>query len=302
MSPKEARLAEFLKPEVVSRLANMDLRARLIVEGFIAGLHRSPYHGFSVEFAEYRPYNAGESTRDVDWRIYGKTDRYYVKVFEDETNLRATILLDRSASMDFSSGAGVTKLRYAALLGAALSYLMIMQRDAVGLVVFDERVSAAVPHRSARQHLLHLLRALEEVRPGERTEIARTLRETAERLKRRGLVIIASDLLDDPELVLGGLKAFRHRGHEVVVFHVLDPQELALDYGGEIRFVDRETGEKVRTQPYFLKGAYRRSVSRWISDLERGCKEHAIDYNLVTTETPFDQALVAYLNKRRRLR
>jgi uncharacterized protein (DUF58 family) len=301
MTPVASTLTDFLKPEVVSRLANMDLRARLIVEGFIAGLHRSPYHGFSVEFAEYRPYNAGESTRNVDWRIYGKTDRYYVKVFEDETNLRATILLDRSASMDFSSG-GVTKLRYATLLAAALGYLMIMQRDAVGLVVFDERVNAAVPHRSAKQHLLHLLRTLEDVRPGARTEIAATLREMAERLKRRGLVVLASDLLDDPERVLAGLKAFRHRGHEVVVFHVLDPKELTLDYPGEVRFVDRETDEKVRTQPWFLKEEYRKSVSRWISDLERGCKEHAIDYNLVTTGTPFDQALVAYLNKRRRLR
>lgn len=301
MKPGESRLTEFLKPDVVSRLANMDLRARLIVEGFIAGLHRSPYHGFSVEFAEYRPYNAGESTRNVDWRIYGKTDRYYVKVFEDETNLRATILLDRSASMDFSSG-GVTKLRYATLLSAALGYLMIMQRDAVGLVVFDERVNAAVPHRSARQHLLHLLRVLETVEPGARTEIAATLREMAERLKRRGLVILASDLLDDPDRVLAGLKAFRHRGHDVVVFHVLDPKELTLDYPGEVRFVDRETDEKVRTQPWFLRDEYRRSVSRWISDLERGCKEHSIDYNPVTTGTPFDQALVAYLNKRRRLR
>ncbi len=152
MSARETTLTEFLDPEVVSRLANMDLRARLIVEGFIAGLHRSPYHGFSVEFAEYRQYNAGESARAVDWRIYAKTDRYYVKVFEDETNLRATLLLDRSASMDFAASASVTKLRYATLLAAALAYLMVMQRDAVGLAVFDERMSAFLPHRSARHH------------------------------------------------------------------------------------------------------------------------------------------------------
>jgi uncharacterized protein (DUF58 family) len=301
MSPRETKLTEFLNPDVVSRLANMDLRARLIVEGFIAGLHRSPYHGFSVEFAEYRQYNAGESTRNVDWRIYGKTDRYYVKVFEDETNLRATILLDRSASMDFSSG-GITKLRYATLLAAALSYLMIMQRDAVGLAVFDERIRALIPHRSAKQHLMLLLRTLEAVTPGERTEIAAALREMAERIRRRGLVILVSDLLDDPERVLGGLKAFRHRGHDVVVFHILDAKELTLDYPGEVRFVDKETDEKIRTQPWFLKEEYRRSVRGWISDIERGCKEHAIDYNLMTTETPFDQALVSYLNKRRRLR
>jgi len=301
MSPKETALTEFLKPDVVSRLANMDLRARLIVEGFIAGLHRSPYHGFSVEFAEYRQYNAGESTRNVDWRIYAKTDRYYVKVFEDETNLRATLLLDRSASMDFTSGP-VTKLRYATLLGAALSYLMIMQRDAVGLAVFDERIQTLIPHRSAKHHLLYLLRTLEGVEPGARTQIAGTLHEMAERIKRRGLVVLFSDLFDDPEAVLKGLKHFRHRGHEIVLFHVLDPIELTLDYGGEVEFVDKETGERLRTQPWFLKREYRRSVREWVAHLERECKESAIDYNLVTTETPFDQALVAYLNKRRRLR
>ena len=302
MSPRETNITEFLKPDVVSRLANMDLRARLIVEGFIAGLHRSPYHGFSVEFAEYRQYNAGESTRNVDWKIYAKTDRYYVKVFEDETNLRATLLLDRSASMDFKGGATVTKLRYATLLGAALSYLMIMQRDAVGLVVFDEKINALVPHRSVRRHLLHLLRTLEAIEPGAKTEIAATLHEMAERIKRRGLVVLFSDLFDDPEKVLNGLKHFRHRGHEMVLFHVLDEKELTLDYGGEVQFVDKETGEKLRTQPWFLKKEYRRTVRDWISWLERECKENAIDYNLVTTETPFDQALVSYLNKRRRLR
>lgn len=301
MSPKETKLSEFLRPEVVSRLANMDLRARLIVEGFIAGLHRSPYHGFSVEFAEYRQYNAGESTRNVDWRIFGKTDRYYVKVFEDETNLKATLLLDRSASMDFTGGE-ISKLRYGTLLCAALSYLMIKQRDAVGLVVFDERINTFIPHRSVKRHLLYLLRTLEEIGPGAKTEISGTLHEMAERIKRRGLVILFSDLFDDPDDVMNGLKHFRHRGHEIVLFHILDPLELTLDYRGEVQFVDKETGEKLRAQPWFLKKEYRRSVREWGLWLERKCKENAIDYNLVTTETPFDQALVSYLNKRRRLR
>jgi uncharacterized protein (DUF58 family) len=179
---------------------------------------------------------------------------------------------------------------------------MIMQRDAVGLVVFDEKINALVPHRSVRRHLLHLLRTLEEIEPGAKTEIASTLHEMAERIKRRGLVVLFSDLFDDPEKVLNGLKHFRHRGHEMVLFHILDPKELSLDYSGEVQFVDKETGEKLRTQPWFLKKEYRRSVREWISWLERECKENSIDYNLVTTETPFDQALVSYLNKRRRLR
>ena len=301
METRKSKLAEFLRPDVVSRLANMELRARLIVEGFIAGLHRSPYHGFSVEFAEYRQYNAGESTRNVDWKIYGKTDRYYVKVFEDETNLRATLLLDRSASMDYGGGE-VTKLRYATLLGAALGYLMITQRDAVGLVVFDDRIRELLPHRSIRKHLLYLLGVLDGIEPGERTSIGGTLHEMAERIRRRGLIILLSDLLDDPSRVMEGLEHFRHRGHEVVVFHVLDPTELTLDFPGEVQFVDKETGERLRTRPWFLGSEYRRDVKEWTSWLERECKENAIDYNLVTTETPFDQALVSYLNKRRRLR
>jgi uncharacterized protein (DUF58 family) len=302
MPEQQEATFRYLDFDTLSRISNMQLLAKTVVEGFILGLHRSPYRGFSVEFAEYRQYNAGESTRNVDWKIYGKTDRYYVKVFEDETNLRATLLLDRSASMDFVASGSVTKLRYATLLAAALGYLMIMQRDAVGLAVFDEKINTLIPHRSAKRHLLYLLSTLEGVVPGVRTEIAPALREMAERIKRRGLIVLLSDLFDDPNEVLIGLKAFRHRGHEVVVFHVLDPRELTLDYGGEVQFVDKETGEKLRTQPWFLKKDYRRSVREWVSQLERECKEAAIDYNMITTETPFDQALVSYLNKRRRLR
>ena len=301
LTARKAKLSEFLRPEVVSRLKNMELRARLIVEGFIAGLHRSPYHGFSVEFAEYRQYNTGESTRNIDWKIYAKTDRHYVKVFEDETNLRATLLLDSSASMDYESS-GLTKLRYGALLAAALSYLMIKQRDAVGLVVFDERVVTALPHRSARRHLLQLLGSLERVEPGAKTSISGALHEMAERIRRRGLMILFSDLLDDPPRVIDGLKHFRHRGHEVVVFHILDPSELSLSFSGEVQFVDKETGDKLRTRPWFLGAEYRKDVKGWIGELERSCKQNAIDYNLITTDTPFDHALVSNLNKRRTLR
>ncbi|RKZ05671.1 DUF58 domain-containing protein [bacterium] len=279
----------------------MDIRARFIVEGFIAGLHRSPYHGFSVEFAEYRQYNSGESTRNIDWKIYAKTDRYYIKVFEDETNLRATLLLDQSASMDFSSG-GVTKLQYATYLAAALSYLMVRQRDAVGLVVFDEKINKIVPHHSFRSHLFNLLKVLQNLNPGKRTAISSTLHEMAERLKRRGLIVLMSDLMDEPADVIEGLKHFRHRGHEIVVFHLLDPLELSLDYKGEVRFVDKETKEQLRTQPSFLRKDYRLNVQRWIKRLEDECKENAIDYNTITTDESFDQALIAYLNKRKRLR
>ena len=301
MKDKKESLAEFLSPEVVSRLANMDIIARFIVEGFIAGLHRSPYHGFSVEFAEYRQYNSGESTQNIDWKIYAKTDRYYIKVFEDETNLRATILLDRSASMDFTSGA-VTKLQYATYLAAGLSYLMIKQRDAVGLVVFDERINEMIPHHSFKGHLLNLLKTLQNVTPGTRTAISSTLHEMAERIKRRGLVILLSDLMDEPEEVIGGLKHFRHRGHEILVFHILDPIEVSLDISREVKFVDRETQEKLRAQPWFIRDDYNKSIMEWIEYVEGECKKHAIDYYMVTTDRSFDEALISYLNKRRRLR
>jgi len=293
--------SEYLRPETVSRLANMELRARLIVEGFIAGLHRSPYHGFSVEFAEYRQYNDGESTRNIDWKIYAKTDRYYLKVFEDETNLRGTLLLDRSGSMDFASGP-VTKLRYASILCAALGYLMIKQRDAAGLAVFDERIRQIVPHRSVRRHLFRILEVLENVTPGAKTGISPALNEMAERVRRRGLVVLASDLIDDPDEVIRGLKHFRHRGHEIVVFHVLDPAELSLDYSGEVTFVDRETGDKLRTRPWFVRRDYARSVREWTGELRRRCAENAVDYNLVTTDRPFDEALISYLSKRARMK
>jgi uncharacterized protein (DUF58 family) len=303
-------ITRFLDPLVASRLAHMELKARLIVEGYIAGRHRSPYHGFSVEFAEYRQYMQGDNTRHIDWKVYGKTDRFYQKVFEEETNLRATIILDKSGSMGFTSGApepesapraGVDKLTYGGLLAASLAYLMVHQQDAVGLCLFDDKVRAFTPHRSVRKHLFYLLSILERVTPGERTRVSPALHFLAERVKRRGLVILISDLMDDPDDVLMGLKHFRHRGHEVIVFHLLDPREMDLDYRDEVEFQDMETGRKIRVEPAFLKAPYAENIRSWVRALDRGCKSHQIDYNLLSTHTPFDQALTAYLNKRVRM-
>jgi len=298
MSDRRREADRYLKPEVVSRLANMALRARLIVEGFMAGMHRSPYHGFSAEFSEYRRHNPGESSRHVDWKLFAKSDRYFVKVFEDETNVRATLLIDRSGSMGFA-GSSVTKLQYASLLAAALAFLMIGQRDAVGLALFDEKINLLTQHRSIKRHLHMILGELERVRPGTGTRVGASLGEVAERVKRRGLVIVMSDLMDRPETVISSLKRFRHRGHETIVFHILDPLELSLDYPGEARFLDMETGEKIQAQPWFLAGDYRGRVNEWTRRLEIECKENGIDYNLLSSDTPFDRALVSYLNKRR---
>jgi len=326
--PKQkTSLAGFLDPVVVSKLGRMELKARLIVEGFIAGMHRSPYHGFSVEFAEYRQYMQGDNIKNLDWKVYAKTDRFYIKEFEEETNLKATILLDRSGSMGFSSagstgaesgktrrrgegetaGKGaaareaVSKLTYGKLLAASLAYLMIKQHDAAGLCIFDEEIRTLIPHRSVRRHLLYLLSSLENTDAGEKTAISPTLHKIAERVKRRGLVILISDLMDDPEDVLMGLKHFRHRQHEVIVFHVLDRMEVDLDYRDEVEFIDLESGKRMRAEPAFLREGYAKAVEEWIAMMSKGCKEHQIDYNLVMTDTPFDAALTAYLNKRRRL-
>ncbi len=307
---KKGAMAKFLDPAVVSRLGNMELKARLIVEGYIAGLHRSPYHGFSVEFAEYRRYIQGDNIKDVDWKVYGKTDRFFIKVYEEETNLRATILLDKSGSMGFSSVGkakeerdvrGIDKLTYGSLLSASLSYLMIKQRDAVSLCLFDETIRTLIPHRSVRKHLFYLLTNLEHIVPGEKTRISPALHSIAERVKRRGLVILISDLMDDPDDVLMGLKHFRHRNHEVIVFHTLDRRELDLDYRDEVEFHDLETGRRVRVEPAFIKDHYAKDVGGWIDKLSRGCRAHQIDYNLVRTDTPFDQALTAFLGKRQRM-
>ncbi|HZL86701.1 MAG TPA: DUF58 domain-containing protein [Candidatus Krumholzibacteria bacterium] len=307
MAPKTHRLnapgpegRRLLEPEVVSKLRNMELRARLVVEGFIQGLHRSPYHGFSVEFAEYRQYMPGDSPRFVDWKVYAKTDRYYMKVFEEETNLKCVILLDKSASMGFA-GKGITKLRWASLLAASLGFLMLKQQDATGLVMFDDQIRDYIPARSVRAQLHEMLGRLERVQPSDRTNVSDALHAMAERLKRRGLVVLISDLLDDPAKILNGLQHFRHRQHEVLVFHVLDDLERTFDYSQEARFVDLETGREIRTQPWFIKAEYRQKVESWMQHLARECRRHLIDYVPMTTSTPFDLALLAYLNKRSHL-
>ncbi len=298
-----------LDPHFVSKLRRLDLIARLVVEGFITGLHKSPYHGFSVEFAERRPYMPGDAIRSVDWKVYAKTDRFFIKEFEEETNLRGYVLLDVSSSMTYRSDEKLlTKLEYGVYLSAALAYLMIHQQDAVGLLTFDEAVRRLIPARSVGSHLRLILSELSHLDPrskeivaGRRTRIGQSLHFLADRLTRRGLVILISDLMDEPETVLAGLKHFRHRQHEVVVFHVLDPGELAFAFREEVVFVDMETREQLSTIPWELAREYRQRVEAWRRTYRRTCAEHAIDYVEIHTDTPYDVALLRYLEKRRRL-
>jgi uncharacterized protein (DUF58 family) len=277
----------------------MELRARLVVEGFIAGLHQSPFHGFSVEFAEHRQYVPGDELRRVDWKIYGKTGRYYVKQYEEETNLKAYLVLDASRSMGFSSPGAISKFQYASYLAASLAYLMIRQQDAVGLSLFDESVTTFLPPHATRTYLRQLLLALQHSQPSGKTAAALSLHQVADRIRRRGLVIVLSDLLDDPRDIVSALKHFRHKKNEVIVMHVLDPLERSFAFGADASFVDMETGERMTTQPWHLAAAYQEAMRSYIADFRHACLEHAIDYILMDTSTPFDTALTAYLSKRR---
>ncbi len=292
---------KYLDPDIVSKLKGMELRARMVVEGFIAGMHKSPYHGFSVEFAEHRQYMPGDSIRDIDWKVYGKSDRFYIKQYEEETNLKAYLLLDCSRSMAYQSEDRITKHDYAGLLSGALGYMMLRQRDAVGLVTFDDHLRKYIPPRSKPGHLHVLLREIANQPPSDRTDIAATLHEMAERVKRRGLVIIMSDLLDEADKIISGLKHFRYNNHEVIVFHILDPRERDFAFGREAVFKDMETGEEMTTLPYQIKKDFATAVQAYSNQVATACRQSGIDYHLIDTATPFDKALLAFLSKRERL-
>lgn len=289
-----------LDPRFVSKMARLDLTARLVVEGFLTGLHRSPYHGFSVEFAEHRQYMPGDPLRHLDWKVLGKSDRKYIKQYEEETNLRASILVDTSASMGYGSHA-ISKLDYARQLAAALSYLMLRQHDAVGMFAFAAGRAEQIPPRSTMGHLRPLLLLLERLTPGGGTDFTASLHSLAERMTRRGLVVILSDLLDEPERIAQAIHHFRHHKHEVLVFHLLDPMEVSFEFSREAVYVDLETGERVTTRPQELRTDYRRRVGEWKDRLRQSCIEKRAEYVPLTTDQPYDRALLEYLSKRTRL-
>lgn len=297
---KDTDYLRYLNPEVVSKISSMDLRARLVAEGFMTGLHKSPYHGFSVEFAEHRQYMPGDDIKHVDWKVYGKTDRFYVKQFEEETNLKAYILLDASASMGFTSGS-LTKLQYSAYLASALAYLMLRQRDAVGLVTFDETIRRFLPPRSVTTYLNELLLELSQTEHSSKTDLPSALHQMADRIQRRGLIVLFSDLLDDPQKVMSGLKHFRHKNNEVIVFQVLDPLELSFDFSQDAVFRDLESGEEINTQPWHIRQEYRKQVEAFNQNYKRFCRENQIDFVSLNTRTSYDRALIEYLLKRKRI-
>ena len=287
---------KYLDPAIVAKLDNMAIRARLVVEGYLIGQHKSPYHGFSVEFAEHRAYGHGDETRHIDWKLYGKTDRYYVKRFEEETNLRSYILLDTSQSMQFGSN----KIDYASYLAAALTHLMLNQRDGMGLVLFDEKIKKFIPPRAAPSHANIIMKALENIQSGNDTHIRTMLDQMADRIKKRGLVILISDLMDDPDQVLMGLNHFRHNKQEMIVFHLMDRQELNFDFDERTQFKDMETGEMITTDPWHIRSAYQNMIKSFQKIYLTGCRNQRIDFVPLYTDQPLDIALNEYLNKRQK--
>lgn len=294
---------DLLDPSALQQLGGIEFVAREVVEGFLMGLHRSPHRGFSAEYAELRAYQAGDDLRYIDWRMYGRSDRYYVKQFEEETNLRAHLLIDVSESMGWSSDPGVqpSKLWYAKHLAACLALILLRQGDSVGMAAFHERTVDRVRARGGRRQWYELARRLEALESAGGTSAEGALRDLAIRLRRRGLVVVFSDLLVDREETLTALKFLRHHGHEVLVFHLVDPGERELPAASEARFFDPETNEEILVSVADIRAQYREAVEEALEEWRRDLRPHGIDYEVVDTDGPLSLALRAYLRKRERL-
>ncbi len=292
---------KYLSDKVVSTIENFNLRARFIVEGFIIGLHKSPYHGFSVEFSDHRQYNQGEPISKIDWKVYARTSKYFIKRYEEETNLKSYILIDHSASMGYASDKNISKLEYAKTLASALSYLLIKQQDAVGLLPFSDKITEFLPASSVRTYLNLLLKKIYNLKPENRTNTSSVLHSLAHRISKRGLIIIISDLIDEPEKIIQGLLHFRYKKHEVIVFHLFDKKEQDFDFTKETEFIDKETGEKVIVNPWQVRKEYKKHYEENLKKIKDKCLEFQIEYNEINTNTPIEELLMKYLIKRAKL-
>ena len=289
---------QYLKPEVIRTVSRLDLRARFIVEGFLSGLHASPYHGFSVEFSEHRRYTQGDDPKDIDWLVYAKTDRYYIKKYQAETNITGYLLMDLSESMAYTYRQELTKFDYSICLAAALSYLMVHQQDPVGLMTFDTKVRASLPARSKRSQLATILALLSKLKPVGPTDVAASLRSVAAMIRHRSLLMLFSDLLAEPQPILDTLHLLRHRGHDVIVFHVLDEAEATFPFNGPVDLKDPETGESVVVDANGIRGDYLDAVKELCDRYKRECFAMGVDYVGLNTSQPFDKALLGYLTQR----
>ncbi|MCX6173400.1 MAG: DUF58 domain-containing protein [Ignavibacteriales bacterium] len=301
MAVKTQDYKKFLDPVVISKLKTLELKARMVVEGFKVGLHRSPYHGFSVEFSEHRPYMQGDALKNVDWKVFAKSEKYYIKQFEEETNLISHIFVDASKSMQFKHSGKVSKIDYATILAAALAYVMIDQQDSVGLAIYSDKIHTYLPPKSNRVYLKTLLSALNQIQPGGTTTTSKCLDSVAEKIKKRGLTIIISDFFDDMNSVLTALKHIHYKKNEVIVFQILDPIEKSFGFDRDSVFVDLETNEQMTTQPHQIQRAYQEAMNEYLNKLKKECLNFGIEYNLIDTSQPFDKALMSYFAKRAKL-
>ena len=288
---------EYLNPSVINKIDNLSLRAKLVVEGFIIGMHKSPYHGFSVEFSEHRPYGFGDEIKYIDWKLWGKTDRFYIKQFEEETNLSCHLILDKSLSMNFGSD-NLTKFQYSKSISAALSYLMIKQQDAVGLTIFDEKINTTIKPKSKISHLNLLLKTMHNSSTGGETNISSLLHGLAESINKKGLIILVSDLLDDEHKVMESLRHFRYKGHEIIVFHIVDTKEKDLDFNQNMNFIDLESNYNIIADSRLVKENYNKAFKKFSDYYKNECLRDKIDYNLVSTSDSLDKTLLQYLIKR----
>lgn len=291
----------YLNPSTIAKINNLELRARLVVEGFLIGLHKSPYHGFSIEFSEHRPYMIGDDLKNVDWKVFAKTEKYFIKQYEEETNLKAYIIFDSSRSMSFSSQSNMNKLDYSKTLAASLAYLLIKQRDAAGLINYSNKVEHILLPKATKNYLTQIIKVLNSIKPSDTTNTALALTELAEKIRRRSLVIIISDFFDELEKTIKALKNFSYLKNEVIVFQVLDPMELSFGFKNDSIFVDLETNEKISTQPYQLRKAYQDAMKEFTDKIKYECLKANFDYNLIQTTETFDKALFKFIQKRKRL-
>ena len=290
---------QFLKPSVIRNVARLDLRARFIVEGFLSGLHASPFQGFSVEFSEHRRYSQGDDPKDIDWLVFAKTDRLYVKKYQAETNISGYVLMDLSESMGYTYRQELTKFDYCTCLAAALAYLMIHQQDPIGLMTFDKQLRTCLPARSKRSQLGNMLALLSKARPAGQTDVAGNIRRIASMVRHRGLMMLMSDLLCDPQPVLDSLHMLRHAGHDVIIFHVLDEAEVHFPFDGLSDFEDPETGERLVVDAAGIRGDYLGAVEELRQTYKTECLRMGADYVPLDTSLPFDRALVEYLSQRK---
>jgi uncharacterized protein (DUF58 family) len=289
---------KYLNPQTLASLEGLDFQARMVVEGYVAGMHPSPYHGYSVEFAEHREYVPGDDTRHVDWKVWSKTDKLYLKQYEEETNLLLYLLLDTSESMAYASGANVSKLRYAQFVAASLGYMVLQQQDSVGLAMFDDAVRRYLKPAGQPSHLKEVIHLMDVTPARAKSDVGAVFNELAERFKKRGVVAVFSDLFDEVPRILAGLKHFRHRRHEVIVFHILDPAELEFPFRDPILFKGLEGLPDVLTEPHALRRAYQEEIGTFLAEMKRGCQSMDIDYVPLRTDEGLDVALSGYLASR----